>query len=478
MDHRSSLPVGSELRFPGMTCRIDGYVGRGSNAIVYEASYRDATHQQQTHHVLIKELFPLDPHGRIRRGEDGRIQRDAEAGGLWQTHLLSFERGNEVHLQLLALRPDQLGGNMNTFPLNDTLYTILDDLGSRSLEKTLKGKPAGDLRKAAGRCLRLLDCLEVFHRQNYLHLDISPDNVLLIGEGEQERVMLIDYNSVHSIDEIRNNAAVYYSAKEGFTAPEVRTGMYRNISFCTDLFSVTAVFYAMLLGKAPSLLQLNRKNPPDAQDSPLLADAPSTVREQVKKIMRRGLCALPEKRYPSCDAMRKDLSELLNRLDGFGVSHAALWEAGRRSVLRLVKQNPSLAYLEKESELYPLRVTWEETGQSSFLEGFMAAASVPGGLPVLLEGIGGSGKSTALLRTVLSAAPAYSARNPAMMYISLYHWKDSSGHGILDRILRELRFDAQTRTVEEARHVLAEQLGKPILYKEKNVPPCFCCWTG
>ena len=149
MDHRAALPVGSELSFPGMTCRIDGCLGRGSNAIVYEASYQDATSQNRKHHILVKELFPFDLHGHIWRGENRAICRDAEGQALWQTHLLSFQRGNDVHLQLLALQPGQLGGNINTFSLNDTLYSILDDSGSRSLEKELAGKPAHDLRTAA-----------------------------------------------------------------------------------------------------------------------------------------------------------------------------------------------------------------------------------------------------------------------------------------------------------------------------------------
>ncbi len=478
MDHRSALPVGSELAFPGMTCRIDGCAGRGSNAIVYEASYQDATSKNRTHHILVKELFPLDIHRRIRRGENGTIVRDPDAAELWQTHLQSFERGNDVHLQLLATQPDLFSGNLNTFSLNGTLYTILDDSGSRSLEKALAGKPAGDLYKAAAWCLSLLDCLDIFHAQNFLHLDISLDNGLLVGEGTRERVLLIDYNSVHTVSEIRNEEALYFSSKEGFTASEVQTGMYGSISFCTDLFSVAAVFYALLTGKAPSMLQLNRKNPPDGQDSPLLTNAPSTVREQVKKILRRGLATLPDRRYPSCAAMRKDLTELRNRLDGLGVSHAALWEAGRRSVLRLVKQNPSLAYLEKETELYPLRVTREENGESALLETFMADAAANSGRPVLLEGIGGSGKSTALLRTILSAPKTYSSRNPAMIYIPLYDWQEGGTCFVLDRILRELRFDAETRTMEDARHALTEQLNKPVICRGEKRPSLLLLLDG
>ena len=316
MDHRTILPAGTELAFPGMTCVVGHCIGRGSNAIVYEATYQDATSSRQKHHVLVKELFPFDPRGLVRREADLSVCRDPEGEDLWQMHLESFQRGNDIHLQLLALYPDQLGSNINTFPLNNTLYTILDDPGSRSLEKELGKEPAPNLRKAANWCLQLLDCLEVFHRQQFLHLDISLDNVLLTGEGERERVMLTDYNSVYSRAEIqRGGETVCFSAKEGFTAPETQTGMYGDISYCTDLFSVAAVFYATLTGSPPSMIQLSRKNPPDARESPLLIDASQAVREQVRKILRRGLCTLPDKRYQSCAYMKQDLAELIARMD-------------------------------------------------------------------------------------------------------------------------------------------------------------------
>lgn len=315
MDHRTPLPTGSELSFPGMTCVVGRCIGRGSNAIVYEADYLDATSSDRKHHVLLKELFPFDPRGRVRREKDLSISRDPDAEDLWQMHLTSFQRGNDIHLQLLALYPDHFGRNINTFPLNNTLYTILDDAGSRSLEKELGEEPAVNLRKAANWCLQLLDCLEVFHRQNYLHLDISLDNILLVGEGERERIMLTDYNSVHSREEIRRGEGVIFSVKEGFTAPETQTGMYGDISFCTDLYSVAAVFYATLTGSPPSMIQLNRKNPPDARESPLLMEASPAVREQVRKILRRGLCTLPDKRYQSCAYMKQDLAELIARLN-------------------------------------------------------------------------------------------------------------------------------------------------------------------
>ncbi len=315
MDHRVPLPPGSELTFPGMTCVIARCIGRGSNAIVYEADYPDATSSRLKHHVLLKELFPFDPHGLVKREKDLSVCRGPDREDFWQTHLTSFQRGNDIHLQLLALYPDLVGGNINTFPLNNTLYTILEEPGSRSLKTELGGEPAPNVRRAALWCLQLLDCLEVFHRQNYLHLDISLDNILLIGEGKRERLMLTDYNSVHSRTEIWNGEANCFSTREGFMASEIQTGMYGDVSFCTDLFSAAAVFYATLTGSPPAVTDLYRKNPPDALESPLLAETAPAVREQVKKILRRGLCVMPDKRYPSCACMREDLDELVARLD-------------------------------------------------------------------------------------------------------------------------------------------------------------------
>ena len=137
MDHRTELRQGAHLAFPGMDCVIVKAIGRGSNAIVYEGEYRDATSAQRKHRVLIKELFPFDPDGHIWRDGQQRICRDDQGETVWSLHRRSFERGNSIHLQLLTEHPDQTGGNLNTFALNQTLYTLLDYSGGRSLDKAL-----------------------------------------------------------------------------------------------------------------------------------------------------------------------------------------------------------------------------------------------------------------------------------------------------------------------------------------------------
>ena len=70
MDGRLGLQPGTVLEFPGMECRIESFVGRGSNAMVYLGSYPDAQLKGMRHQVLIKELFSLSREGRDLPGRE------------------------------------------------------------------------------------------------------------------------------------------------------------------------------------------------------------------------------------------------------------------------------------------------------------------------------------------------------------------------------------------------------------------------
>ena len=468
MDRRTELIAGTALDFPGMHCIIGKCIGRGSNAIVYESEYCDATAPALKHRVLIKELFPYDENGHIWRDEKQHISMDAQGEATWELHRRSFERGNDIHLRLLAQTPDQIGGNLNTFALNGTLYTLLDYTGGRSMDKALHSSSHQTLDQIAERMRKLLFALRAFHEQGFLHLDISLDNVLLIGHGETERVLLIDYNSVYACGELQNSRSVYISAKEGFTPPEVRVGMVQAIAPCTDLFSATCVFYALLTGAPPMTAQMSRRKTPDAADSPYLKDVPATVQAQIGLILRRGLCVLPDRRYQCCDDMLRDLEELQRRIHGVGVTHAALWEAGRRSVRRLVQQNPSLDYVQREAELYPLYMRFEHGGGMP-AKAFMQALEQGEATSAILLGNGGTGKSTALLRTALERTVRYSPTQPAVVYLSLMGKKCGEPNYILDHILMEIHFEAQTKTMEDARHALITLLDSPQKANGSNV---------
>lgn len=471
MDNRIILEQGTGLLFPGMACRIDSFVGKGSNAIVYMGSYPDEQLKDLRHNVLIKELFPFEPQGQIWRDAAGDICCTADAAPTMDLHRLSFQRGNEVHLKLLKEAPEEIGANINTFSLHRTLYSVLGFSGGRSLDRELDGAGRSNVPLAVHvrRMLEILDVLETFHQSGYLHLDISPDNILLIGEGRRERVSLIDYNSVHTLREIRQGESVYYSAKEGFTAPEIRAGKVSEIGYPADLYALTAVFYRMLSGRNLSILQAVRGEAADVGGIPCLAAMPDTVCSMVRKILKHGLAVLVPRRYQTAEQMRTDLEELHDRIEGKGITHPALWETGRANISRAIRQNPALEYIRGEEKLYPI-LGETDSGETVSLDVLMQRVLSPEGASVFLLGSGGAGKTTALMRAAYLQPSKYSGTDPAFTYLSLYGYTGRKGSYIKDLILQELRFKTGTESIEMARHELMQLLSAP-MYTRKGERP-------
>lgn len=473
VDHRTPLKLHTVLPFDGISCHIEEVVGQGSNAIVYRGWYPDAMHPELRHHVLIKELFPFHPRKKIWRSEDGRITVDPEAEDLWQTHRESFEVGNRVHLRLLNDHPDMMvmGANLNSYSCNGSLYSLLGYTGGRSLQAELNRNTVS-LRHTARRMIGLLDALEPFHESGYLHLDISPDNIMMVGQEDQERVFLIDYNSARQLNS-RNGS--YLSCKEGFSAPEVSTGVLEDMGFASDLYSVAAVFFRCITGRNLTLSEILRPKAPEGQDSPLLKDMPQTVCAMVGVILKKGLHTLPQRRYQTIQQMRQAFLELLDRIDCVGVTHWALWENGKRSVEELIKVNPALRYLKDERKLYPIRL---EREQSLSLRQYLDHLLSPEGSSGIILAQGGMGKTTLLLHTAMLLGKQYSATAPAVMYISLNGWDKGDSHYIRSQILTRLRFKQAENTFDSAMHALRKLMEQPLKTKAGDVPAVLLLLDG
>jgi len=473
VDHRVPLKLHTVLAFEGMYCHIEEVIGQGSNAIVYKGWYWDSLNRELRHHVLVKELFPFHPQKRIYRAEDSHIVIEPEAEGLWETHKESFEIGNKVHLRLLYDQPDLMvmGANLNSYQYNGTLYSVLGYTGGRSLQAELN-KTNVSLRHTAQRMIGLLDALEAFHKSGYLHLDISPDNIMLVGQEDQERIFLIDYNSAR---EVGSRDGSYLSCKAGYSAPEVSTGSLDAMGFASDLYSVAAVFFRCIMGRSLTLAEMLRPKAPDCQDSPMLKNVPQTVSSMVSTILKKGLHTLSRRRYQSIGQMRMAFQELLDRIDCVGVTHWSLWENGKRSVEELIRINPSLRYLKDEKKLYPIRLEQE---YSMSLERYLDNILSPEGKSGMILAQGGMGKTTLLLYTAMLQGARYSSAAPAVFYISLNGWDKADTRYIRSQILMRLRFKKEENTFDSAMHALHKLLEQPIKTKQGEIPTVLLLLDG
>lgn len=461
------------LAFDGMSCHIEEVIGQGYNSIVYRGWYQDNMNQDLRHHVLVKELFPFHPDRKIRRLDDGSILVEPEGKELWENHKESFEIGNHVHLRLLYEQPELMvmGANLNSFQYNGTLYSVLGYSGGRSLQEELNHGTLS-LRRTARLILGLLDALEPFHESGYLHLDISPDNIMLVGRGDQERQFMIDYNTARRIGD---HTGGFISYKSGYFAPEVYIENIGAIGIPSDLYSVAAVFFRCIMGRKLTVHEMQQPEPPDAMDSPILKDVPQPVSAMVAAILKKGLHTLPRRRYQSIGKMRQAVQELLDRIDCVGVTHWSLWQNGRRSVDELLCINPSLRYLKEEKRLYPIRLELEYSmSLRSYLDWILSTEGRSG----MILAQGGMGKTTLLLHTAMLQGIRYSAASPAVFYISLSGWDKADTKYIRSQILMRLRFKKEENTFDSAMHALRQVLEHPLRSKNGQIPSVLLLLDG
>ncbi|MCC8014021.1 MAG: kinase, partial [Eubacterium sp.] len=99
--------------------------------------------------------------------------------------------------------------------------------------------------------------IQKYHEHGCLHLDIKPENILILPETK-EQMILFDFDSIVRIDDIKQNKAVRLSCSEGYAAPELKQGRLNKICFAADIYEIGALTYFKLFGKTPGLNERKR----------------------------------------------------------------------------------------------------------------------------------------------------------------------------------------------------------------------------
>jgi protein phosphatase len=96
---------------------------------------------------------------------------------------------------------------------------------------------------------QIIQGLRAFHRQEMLHCDLKPENIMI---DEMGQVKLIDFGSarIAGVSELVNPiSAVGNQGTQGYTAPEVI--LNEKVSQASDQFSLGAIVYEMLASCLP-----------------------------------------------------------------------------------------------------------------------------------------------------------------------------------------------------------------------------------
>ncbi|MGL1921028.1 MAG: protein kinase [Hyphomicrobiales bacterium] len=128
------------------------------------------------------------------------------------------------------------------------LYMVTEYIDGQTLREWIDNHPNPDLSEVKEIILQIITAIRSLHRQDMVHRDLKPDNVMIDRNG---MIKLIDLGSVHvaSLDEGDDSDDAQLLGSVDYTAPEYL--LHGKASRATDLYSLGVILYEMLTHKLP-----------------------------------------------------------------------------------------------------------------------------------------------------------------------------------------------------------------------------------
>ena len=190
---------------------------------------------------------------------------------------------------------------------NNTYFMAMEYVPGRTLADALRDIGQISAMKAAEVGIEVAAALAFAHRNNVVHRDIKPGNILIGSSGQ---LKVADFGIARALGSAADNSLTQVGSVMGTAAyfsPEQAQGGQPDPR--SDLYSLGIVLYEMVGGKPPftgeNPVAIAYKQVHD-QPQPLNQLAPDVPRA-FEAIVARLLAKDPALRYPSAEAARDDL---------------------------------------------------------------------------------------------------------------------------------------------------------------------------
>ena len=377
--YRAELKPGTKLNNGKIQFTINSVKGRGSSCIVYSACFLDAS--GYSHEVYIKENYPKC--ATIKRTFDSLIWEKEEE------KVRFFGAFENAYRSILELQSDLNLGNstasvFDLFENNGTQYSIMDISIGSTYDCVIEQDSLSDTLKTI---LALAKTVGKYHEKGLLHLDIKPNNFLVIPET-RELVILFDMDSVVPMRDIQSGTIKQYSYTEEWAAPEQRQGEVLKLSPASDIYAIGAILFYKVMGRHADCSDAGMFSRWKF-DSSLFEEIDPKIKRQLTNIFRKTVSANPKRRYQNTKELVHDLEDAV-----------ATAREGRPYILSTGIKN-TVDFVGREREVSHIHHAFK-TGKKA----------------IFLHGDGGIGKST----LAIAYGSEYSADYDAVVFLK---YKDS-----------------------------------------------------
>ncbi len=188
------------------------------------------------------------------------------------------------------------------------LYIVTEYIEGRTLAQWMRDHPSPALETVRDIVEQIARGLRALHRQEMLHQDLRPENIMLDANGT---VKLIDFGSVRVAGLSESNALheqPHILGTAQYTAPEYYIG--EDGDNRSDLFSLAVITYQMLCGQLPYGPGVARATSRAAQlklNYQSLLDHDRSRPAWVDECLRKALRVNPQQRYMEISEFVHDL---------------------------------------------------------------------------------------------------------------------------------------------------------------------------
>lgn len=197
-------------------------------------------------------------------------------------------------------------------------YIVTEFIDGQTLAQWMIDNPKPDVETVRNIVEQIAKGLQSFHRQEMLHQDLRPNNVMIDCSGT---VKIIDFGStmvagLAEMEKPSEQNQILGTAQ--FTAPEYLLGEYGTRR--SDLYSLAVIAYQMLSGKLPYGISVANARTQAAQNRLVyqsVLDAKREIPAWVDLTLKKALQPDPQKRYGELSEFIHDLrypnSRFLNK---------------------------------------------------------------------------------------------------------------------------------------------------------------------
>ena len=268
-------------------------IGKGGFGITYIAY--DLRHGRK---VAIKEYMPRECCIRSENGLSVEVVAEPE---LFEFGLSHFKTEAEI---LYTLREHEgIVHVEKLFPENNTRYFAMEYLDGMDLAKYITNQPNEKIpwQDAVEMILPVLDTLDIIHRNNLIHRDISPDNLFIC---ENNVIKLIDFGAA-SADFGDKSMTSKVILKRGYAPIEQYS--LGNHTPRIDIYSLGSTLYSMITGVTPP--ESTSRNPKDNMKE-AIQFCPS-IPKKLNDVLKKAMEVMPQNRFSEALEFKRALESVI-----------------------------------------------------------------------------------------------------------------------------------------------------------------------